>query len=84
MPRSLKQFSDQLDASGLLSRADVQALLESLAAERQPKDGEQLARLLVKQKQLTAYDADEAGGTHFLVMQYVEGTDLSARGRRLA
>lgn len=27
---------------------------------------------------VTAYDADEAQGTHFLVMQYVEGTDLSA------
>jgi formylglycine-generating enzyme required for sulfatase activity/serine/threonine protein kinase len=27
---------------------------------------------------VTAYDADEAGGTHFLVMQYVDGTDLSA------
>src|SRR4029079_11107268 len=27
---------------------------------------------------VTAYDADEANGTHFLVMQYVDGTDLSA------
>ncbi len=27
---------------------------------------------------VTAYDADEAGGTHFLVMQYVEGSDLSS------
>jgi eukaryotic-like serine/threonine-protein kinase len=27
---------------------------------------------------VTAFDADEAGGTHFLVMEYVEGTDLSA------
>jgi len=27
---------------------------------------------------VTAYDADEAGGTYFLVMQYVEGSDLSA------
>jgi serine/threonine protein kinase len=24
-----------------------------------------------------AHDADEAGGTHFLVMEYVEGTDLA-------
>ncbi|AMV20347.1 protein kinase domain-containing protein [Planctomyces sp. SH-PL14] len=28
---------------------------------------------------VTAFDADEANGTHFLVMSYVEGTDLSAR-----
>ena len=27
---------------------------------------------------VTAYDADEAHGTHFLVMQYVEGSDLSS------
>src|SRR5205085_10116739 len=25
---------------------------------------------------VTAYDADQAGGTHFLVMEYVAGTDL--------
>ncbi|MEJ7596097.1 MAG: serine/threonine-protein kinase [Planctomycetaceae bacterium] len=27
---------------------------------------------------VTAHDADEANGTHFLVMQYVEGADLAA------
>jgi serine/threonine protein kinase/Leucine-rich repeat (LRR) protein len=27
---------------------------------------------------VTAFDADEAGGVHFLVMEYVEGRDLSA------
>jgi len=27
---------------------------------------------------VTAYDADEAGGVHFLVMEYVEGTDLAS------
>jgi serine/threonine protein kinase/formylglycine-generating enzyme required for sulfatase activity len=27
---------------------------------------------------VTAYDADEAGGVHFLVMQFVEGTDLAS------
>ncbi len=27
---------------------------------------------------VTAHDADDAGGVHFLVMQYVEGSDLSA------
>ncbi len=27
---------------------------------------------------IAAFDADEANGTHFLVMQFVEGTDLSA------
>ena len=27
---------------------------------------------------VAAYDADEANGVHFLVMEYVEGSDLSA------
>jgi len=27
---------------------------------------------------VTAYDADESSGTHFLVMEYVEGTDLAS------
>ena len=27
---------------------------------------------------VTAHDADQANGTHFLVMQYIEGTDLSS------
>ncbi|MAG93796.1 MAG: hypothetical protein CMJ48_08620 [Planctomycetaceae bacterium] len=31
---------------------------------------------------VAAYDADDAGGTHFLVMQYVEGTDLSVLVRQ--
>lgn len=139
---------------------DVSAVAASVSAERRPVDGEQLARLLVKQKKLTAFqaeqiysgkgktlvlgnytvldklgqggmgmvlkaehkrlkrlvaikvmspaalktpdalkrfhreveaaaklrhpnvvatdDADEAKGTHFLVMEYVEGSDLSA------
>ncbi|MFO1041723.1 MAG: SUMF1/EgtB/PvdO family nonheme iron enzyme [Planctomycetaceae bacterium] len=29
-----------------------------------------------------AFDADEANGTHFLVMEYVEGTDLSAQVKK--
>ncbi len=142
-----------------MSSADVQAFVEGVSSEGEPKDGEQLARALVRQEKLTkyqaqqiyagkgkslvlgnyvvleklgqggmglvlkaqhkrmkrtvalkilspavtkspemvrrflreveaaaklehtnvvaAYDADDAGGTHFLVMQYVEGTDLS-------
>lgn len=31
---------------------------------------------------VTAFDADEAGGTHFLVMEYVQGQDLSALVRQ--
>src|SRR5262249_42774050 len=31
---------------------------------------------------VTAYDADQAGGIHFLVMELVEGSDLSARVKK--
>src|SRR5262249_39988925 len=31
---------------------------------------------------VTAYDADEAAGTHFLVMEYVDGTTLDAEVAR--
>ena len=159
MAVSLDQFKRQLVDSGLMSSNDIQAVLVAVRAEERPGDGEQLARLLIKLKKLTkfqaeqiyagkgkaltlgnyvildklgqggmgmvlkarhrrmdrivalkvmsaaamkspdavkrfhreaqaaarldhshivaAYDADEANGTHFLVMQFVEGTDLS-------
>jgi serine/threonine protein kinase len=35
------------------------------------------AAQLIHPNIVTAYDADEADGTHFLVMEYVDGTDLS-------
>ncbi len=164
MALSTDQFRDHLTASGLLSAEDVSALLLALPEDKRPKDGEQLARELVKQKKLTKYqaeqiyagkgkglvlgnytildklgqggmgmvlkaehkrlkrlvaikvmspsavktpdalkrfhreveaaaklrhpnvvatdDADEAKGTHFLVMEYVEGSDLSALVKR--
>ena len=36
------------------------------------------AAKLVHPNIVVAHDADEANGTHFLVMEYIEGTDLSA------
>jgi len=38
----------------------------------------QAAAKLTHPNIVIAYDADEANGTHFLVMEYAEGTDLSA------
>ncbi|MBC7818407.1 MAG: DUF1080 domain-containing protein [Planctomycetaceae bacterium] len=159
MPLSRDEFTQQLAASGLLDAASVTESLSSLPPDKQPQDGEQLARELVRQKKLTkfqaeqlyarkgksltlgnyvildklgqggmgmvlkakhtrmgrlvalkvmspaalkspdavkrfhrevqaaaklehpnivtAYDADEANGTHFLVMQFIDGDDLS-------
>ncbi|MCY2994967.1 MAG: bifunctional serine/threonine-protein kinase/formylglycine-generating enzyme family protein [Planctomycetota bacterium] len=160
MAITLDKFMTHVADSSLLSAAEVHALIATLPENRRPADGEQLARELVRQKKLTAYqaqqvyagkgkslvlgnyvvldklgqggmglvlkaehrrmkrlvalkvlspkvrltpealrrfqreveaaaklehanivtahDADEAGGTHFLVMQYVEGIDLAA------
>ena len=38
----------------------------------------QAAAKLTHPNIVTAYDADEAGNTHFLVMEFVEGSDLAA------
>ena len=160
MTVSAQQFQKQLIDSGLLSESELLSALEFVPVDARPKDGKQLATWLVKQKKLTAYqaeqllignsrslvlgnyvvldelgrggmgvvlkaehrrmdrvvalkilsaamtdtpeavlrfqrevkaaarlehpnigvayDADEADGTHFLVMQFVEGTDLSS------
>lgn len=160
MALTLDQFIRLLPGSGLITEAEVQAFIEALPPEQRPQDAQQIARLLVRAKKLTAYqaqeiykgvgknlvlgnyvildklgqggmgvvlkaehkrmkrlvalkvlspaftktpealrrfqreveaaaklrhpnivaadDADEAGGVHFLVMEYVEGSDLSA------
>ncbi len=59
MALSTDQFRDHLTASGLLSAEDVSALLAGLPEDKQPKDGEQLAKELVKQKKLTKYQAEQ-------------------------
>lgn len=158
-PTTYEQFVAQATESSLLSAEDITVVVNSVPKDRRPKDGEQLARELVRQNKLTvyqaqqlyagkgkelvrgnyvildklgkggmgvvykaehkrmrrqvalkvlspqatkspeavkrfhreveaaaklnhpnivaAYDADESGGTHFLVMEYVEGDDLS-------
>ena len=164
MPVSLEQFQQQLADSSLMAADEVAAMIDGLPADKRPQNAEQLARELVRQKKLTAYqaqqlyagkgrslvlgnyvildklgqggmglvlkaehrrmkrlvalkvlspkvvrnpdslrrfqreveaaarlehpnivtahDADEAGGTHFLVMQYVDGSDLSVQVRQ--
>ncbi|MBL6707195.1 MAG: PD40 domain-containing protein [Planctomycetaceae bacterium] len=160
MTVSAQQFQKQLIDSGLISESELLTALGPVPEDARPQDGKQFATWLVKQKKLTAYqaeqllvgngqslvlgnyvvldelgrggmgvvlkaehrrmdrvvalkilsasmtdtpeavlrfqrevkaaarlehpnivvayDADEADGTHFLVMQFVEGTDLSS------
>ena len=160
----LDQFTHTLAESGLMTKDEIDAFLDSLPAEQRPSDGEALAKLLFRRKKLTkfqiqcvyqgktkglvignylvldkigaggmghvykaqhkrmkrvvalkvlpsamtktpeavqrfqrevevaarlehpnivtAHDADEADGMHFLVMQYVKGSDLAQLVRK--
>ncbi len=59
LPPSLQQFVERLAASRLFSQADLDALLTSWQAASSPTDADLFARWLVKQKKLTAYQAQQ-------------------------
>lgn len=59
MPLTCDEFTQQLSASGLLDAASVAECLSNLSADKQPQDGEKLARELVKQKRLTKFQAEQ-------------------------
>ena len=59
MALTTDQFRDQLIASGLLTAEDLPSILSALPADKQPQDGEQLARELVRQKKLTKFQAEQ-------------------------
>ena len=65
MALSSEQFLNQVVASELLAQEDVSAVISAIPDDRRPKDGEQLARELVRQKKLTKYQAEQvyAGNT---------------------
>lgn len=95
MPLGLDQFLTQLTTCGLMTEAEVRAVIDGLADEQRPRDGEQLARELIRQKKLTAYQATAVyqGNTQGLVLgSYVildklgeggMGTVLKAYQRRM-
>jgi formylglycine-generating enzyme required for sulfatase activity/tRNA A-37 threonylcarbamoyl transferase component Bud32 len=57
MPLSFEQFASHLVDSRLMTAAEIDSFVAALAAR--PADGEHLARELVKQKKLTAYQAQQ-------------------------
>src|SRR5689334_13585935 len=59
MSLSKDEFTQQLTASGLMDAVAVAAFQSGLAGDQQSQDGEALARELVKQKKLTAFQADQ-------------------------
>jgi len=57
MAVSLEQFSKQLADSGVMSGEDLKTFVGKLPAEAKPVDGEQLAKRLVRDKKISAYQA---------------------------
>ena len=57
MTVSLEQFVQYLTQSGLMSASEVSSFQDTLPPDRKPKDGEALARELVKANKLTKYQA---------------------------
>jgi hypothetical protein len=64
MAVNLEQFVQCLEDIELMSRADVQTVIDAVPAPVRPQDAEQLARELVRQKKLSEYQAKQiyAGG----------------------
>jgi serine/threonine protein kinase/formylglycine-generating enzyme required for sulfatase activity len=54
---SISEFLKRLDESGVMTSADARAFLAALKIDASAIDGEQLAKRLVKQKKLSAYQA---------------------------
>jgi len=54
---TLEQFVQHLTRSGLMSDTEVVSFQETLPSDRKPKDGESLARELVRANKLTKYQA---------------------------
>jgi len=59
MALALDEFATQLVASQLVSADELRAFVNALPQEKQPRDGGQLARELVRQKRLTPYQATQ-------------------------
>jgi serine/threonine protein kinase len=54
------------------------SLIEQPAAVQRFRREVRAAAKLIHPNIVTAYDAEQAGDSHFLVMEYVEGTNLAA------
>ena len=74
MPLTVEQFTERLTSSGVISQDDVREWVAATLVETPPRDGEQLARELVKQKRLTKFQAEQlyAGkGSSLVLGNYV-------------
>jgi WD40 repeat protein/tRNA A-37 threonylcarbamoyl transferase component Bud32 len=77
MGRVLKAEHPRMKRAVALKVLSPKVVRTPEALQRFQREVEAAARL-THPNIVIAYDADEADGTHFLVMEYVEGSDLSA------
>jgi serine/threonine protein kinase/formylglycine-generating enzyme required for sulfatase activity len=82
MAVNLEQFIKCLEDIELMSRADVQTVIDAVPAPVRPQDAEQLARELVRQKKLSEYQAKQiyAGVGRGLVLGNYVVLDLLGQG----
>ncbi len=59
MPKSIDQFVNDITASGLMPAAEYMAWFSAIPEANRPKDAEQLARELVRQRKLTRFQAEQ-------------------------
>src|SRR5262245_60240568 len=59
MQPTLDQFCESLSETGLMSRADIRDVVESLPESRRPKDAQDLIRELVCLHKVTTYQAQQ-------------------------
>jgi serine/threonine protein kinase len=57
MTVTLEQFVERLESSGLMSAGEVSSVTDNLASDLQPQDVKELAKLLVRERRLTKYQA---------------------------
>jgi len=70
MALALDQFIQRISDSCVMSKEDIAESMAALPSEKQPHDGAALAKLLVRNKELTAYQAQQiyAGKGKLLVL----------------
>ena len=74
MPISLEQFTKNLTDSGVMTSETVNSFIAALPADAKPTDGEQLAKWLVKEQKISAYQAQtiyQGKGQSLILGNYV-------------
>jgi len=82
MAITLDKFVHSLSESGLMTSEEVDAFLHGLPADRQPKDGKELAQEMLRRKRLTKFQAQAvySGKTRGLVLGNYVILDMLGEG----